>query len=49
MEGDEEDEARKVKPNSTFLARVLQGNQRGNQREIDTNASRAAQKVSKQT
>ncbi|KAF5831509.1 hypothetical protein DUNSADRAFT_13013 [Dunaliella salina] len=41
----DEDESRAARPNSVFLARVLQGNQRGNQREIDTNASRAAQKA----
>ena len=41
----DDDEGRAVVPNTTFLSRMLQGVQRGNQRVIDTNASRAANKA----
>ena len=40
-----DDEERQVKPNSAFLGRLVGGVTRGNQRVIDSIASRAAQKV----
>lgn len=40
-----EDDSRGVKPNSAFLGRLLNGVERGNQRVLDTNASRAALKA----
>ena len=40
-----DDEERQVKPNSAFLGRLVGGVTRGNQRVIDSLASRAAQKV----
>ena len=46
--GDDDDEER-AKPNSKFLNRMLTGVGRTNTRIIDTNASRAAQKVSGRT
>ena len=44
--GDDADEEARIKPNSKFLNRMLTGVGRTNDRIIDTNASRAAQKVS---
>jgi hypothetical protein len=37
--------ARQVKPNTQFLSRMITGVTRGNQLAIDTNSSKAAQKV----
>ncbi|GAX77321.1 hypothetical protein CEUSTIGMA_g4767.t1 [Chlamydomonas eustigma] len=41
----EEEEDRSTRPNQAFLARVIGGVTRGNQRVIDCNASKAAQKA----
>ncbi len=40
-----DDEDRAVRPNSQFLGRLLTGVQSTNQRAIDTNAIKAAQKA----
>jgi hypothetical protein len=42
---EDDDEERNIKPNTMFLSRMLTGVQRGNQRMLDVNASKAAQKV----
>lgn len=44
-EEQEQPTTRLAKPNNAFLARMLHGVQRGNQRVIDTTASKAARKV----
>lgn len=42
---DDEPSRGSMRPNTTFLSRMMHGVARGNQRVIDVNASRAAQKV----
>lgn len=42
---EDDDTPSRTRPNTTFLSRMLTGVTRGNQRVLDTNASKAAEKV----